>query len=342
MLKYTLLSGICSIIFLASTNTAHAHDATFPDSHAPIGVMGDHTHKEGEWMLSYRYNRMEMKGNRDGTHRASNDQVLNSFMVTPLDMSMQMHMFNLMYGATDNLTVMAMLPYMQKSMHHINRMGRAFETESEGLGDIKLNGTYTLLDTEVDSTFHRSPHKLLLNLGASLPTGSITERANTPAGNNQKLPYPMQLGSGTVDPLLGLTYLNNHQDWSLGAELNTILRFGENNEGYRLGNEYTSTAWIARNVNKYASVSFRLEGNIWGNIHGQDNDLNPMMAPTARTDLRGGERIDALVGINLYQPEGKLAGNRLAAEFGMPIYQHLNGPQLETDYRFTLAWQLAF
>ncbi|MEL7333685.1 MAG: hypothetical protein AAFN12_15670 [Cyanobacteria bacterium J06560_2] len=26
-----------------------------PDSHAPIGVMGDHTHEKGEFMLSYRY-----------------------------------------------------------------------------------------------------------------------------------------------------------------------------------------------------------------------------------------------------------------------------------------------
>ncbi|NBD18196.1 MAG: hypothetical protein GVY04_19270 [Cyanobacteria bacterium] len=26
-----------------------------PDGHAPIGVMGDHVHGQGEWMLSYRY-----------------------------------------------------------------------------------------------------------------------------------------------------------------------------------------------------------------------------------------------------------------------------------------------
>jgi hypothetical protein len=35
--------------------------------HAPIGVMGEHPHAAGEFMLSYRYMFMSMKGNRDGT-----------------------------------------------------------------------------------------------------------------------------------------------------------------------------------------------------------------------------------------------------------------------------------
>ncbi len=37
------------------------------DGHAPIGVMGDHMHHKGEWMLSYRYMHMDMEGNRIGT-----------------------------------------------------------------------------------------------------------------------------------------------------------------------------------------------------------------------------------------------------------------------------------
>ena len=32
------------------------------DTHAPIGVMGDHLHKQGEIMVSYRYMQMEMAG----------------------------------------------------------------------------------------------------------------------------------------------------------------------------------------------------------------------------------------------------------------------------------------
>lgn len=67
-----------------------------------------------------------------------------------------------------------------------------------------------------------------------------------------------------------------------------------------------------------------------------------MMAPTSRTDLRCGNRIDLLFGINLIASEGKLHDNRLAIEVGLPIYQYLDGPQLEMDYRLTVGWQLVF
>ena len=57
------------------------------DGHAPIGVMGDHLHKAGEWMLSYRFMRMDMAGNRDGTSDLSPEEIVttvpNTFFGTP-------------------------------------------------------------------------------------------------------------------------------------------------------------------------------------------------------------------------------------------------------------------
>ena len=66
------------------------------------------------------------------------------------------------------------------------------------------------------------------------------------------------------------------------------------------------------------------------------------MVPTARTDLRDGTRVDLLYGINFHQPSGKLKGHSILVEAGLPIYQRLHGPQLETDARFTIGWQYAF
>ncbi len=48
-----------------------------PDGHAPIGVMGDHTHGGGEVMLSYRFMDMRIQGNRDGTDEVSPEQVVS-------------------------------------------------------------------------------------------------------------------------------------------------------------------------------------------------------------------------------------------------------------------------
>lgn len=56
--------------------------------HAPIGVMGDHAHDKGEWMLSYRFMHMDMQGNRTGTGNIDADTIVtdipNRFFGRPM------------------------------------------------------------------------------------------------------------------------------------------------------------------------------------------------------------------------------------------------------------------
>jgi hypothetical protein len=67
------------------------------------------------------------------------------------------------------------------------------------------------------------------------------------------------------------------------------------------------------------------------------------MVPTADPDLRGGTDIDILGGLNFYVPLGKFLGkHRFAIEGGAPVYQDLEGPQLERNFTITLGWQKAF
>ena len=305
-----------------------------PDGHAPIGVMGDHVHGKGEWMFSYRYMFMSMDGNRDGTENLSTNDVLEDFMVSPKDMTMEMHMLGVMYAPSENLTLMGMVPFVSKEMDHVTRMGTNFTTNSDGLGDIKFTGLYKILNQN-RQTVH-------LNLGFSLPTGSIDERDDTPAGDDVILPYPMQIGSGTVDLRPGVTYLGQSDNWSWGAQANTVLRLGENSRGYTVGNRYQLTGWAARKLNDNVSLSLRLDGETWENYDGADPALNPAVIPTADPDLRGGTRLDVGVGLNTYFPDSFLPGGRLAAEFEFPVYQSLDGPQLETDWQFTVGIQSAF
>lgn len=320
-------------------DSKHSNDpdkwsAARPDGHAPIGVMGDHTHHKGEFMASYRYMFMNMDGNRDGTDSLSESEVLQNFMVTPVDMTMEMHMFGAMYAVSEDVTLMAMVPYVSKEMEHLTRNGTRFTTNSEGFGDIKTTALYTI--------FNKDKQRIHLNLGASFPTGSINEKDDTPAGEDQILPYPMQIGSGTFDLLPGITYLGQSDEGSWGAQALTTLRLGKNDNGYRLGNKYQLSGWIARNWTNWLSTSLRLTGTTWGDIDGADDRLNPMMIPTADPDLRSGTQINLGLGVNLYAPEGNLKGSRLAMEFELPILRDLDGPQLETDWQLTLGLQSSF
>jgi len=322
-------------ILLTGPSTAIAMEYSFrSDDHAPIGVMGEHTHKKGELMLSYRYMYMSMEGMRNGTSGISNQEVLEQFMVTPTDMDMQMHMFGAMYAVTDRLTFMGMIPYIKKSMNHLTRSGAGFKTSSDGLGDIKFSGIYKVLDWG-------NNNNVLLNFGLSFPTGSIDNKGDTPMGENQQLPYPMQLGSGTWDILPGITYNGRQGNINWGGQLLGVVRLGENDRDYTLGNRLNVTTWTAYNINYWLSGSFRLDWGFWGNIDGADPDLNPAVVPTADPDLQGGNRLDALIGLNFVNQAGPkwLQGQRLAFEIGLPIYQDLDGPQLETDWIILVGWQ---
>ena len=86
----------------------------------------------------------------------------------------------------------------------------------------------------------------------------------------------------------------------------------------------------------------RPELRLWERILGGDSRLDPAAVPTADPARQGGRRLSLLVGANLSAPGGPLRGHRVALELGAPLYQSLDGPQLESDWTMTAGWQLGF
>ena len=332
-------SFLCLLLILLNALSIFAQTSHWtsgrPDGHSPIGVMGDHRHGAGEWMVSYRYMRMAMQDNLDGTRKLATDQAIFArYMVAPQQMTMTMHMVGVMHAPTDRLTLMVMASLLTNEMNLRTRMGVNFTTVGQGFGDTHISALYGL--------FNQNQQSMHVNLGVSIPTGSINERDATPMEANAPLPYPMQTGSGTWDVLPGITYLGQTERISWGAQLSGVVRLGENKRGYTWGNAFQATGWMAYRWSNWWSTSLRLAGSSTAMISGRDQALKPMMVPTADTNNSGGQRIDGLLGINFYVAEGFLYNHRLAAEFGLPLYQHLNGPQMAVQSVLTLGWQWAF
>ena len=122
-------------------------DAHRTSSHAPIGVMGDHTHQKGEFMISYRNMRMQMKDLRYNSNDVTNNFVYQNYMVSPQEMTMDMHMLGAMYAPSDKLTLMVMANYitndMDLTMRMTNNMGMNmdtdFSTKSSGFSDVSIS-----------------------------------------------------------------------------------------------------------------------------------------------------------------------------------------------------------
>lgn len=59
--------------------TTHVHvQVMHADSNPPAGVMRGHTHKSGQWMLSYRYAYLDIGGNRIGDTEVSPDTIVTT------------------------------------------------------------------------------------------------------------------------------------------------------------------------------------------------------------------------------------------------------------------------
>ncbi|WP_435261813.1 transporter [Tenacibaculum sp. nBUS_03] len=312
---------------------ASHHHSSKPSYHAPIGVMGDHTHDKREWMFSYRFMYMNMENLKNGSNDTSFSTALNNYMVSPTKMPMYGHMFGLMYAPSNKLTLSLMFKYVTNEMDHITRMGRNFTTESSGFGDVKITGLYRLI--------HNNKSKLHTELGIVLPTGSISSKATTPASTPNKmiLPYPMQIGSGTWDLALGMTYLYEFTNLTVGAQGRSLIRTGTNENKYRLGNKYELTVWSSFDISSWLSVSARLEGISISKIKGANPTLTPQMVTTADTKNTGGEYFNSGIGLNILFPEQIMKGLRMGLEFKHPLYQNLNGLQLKTKESFTIGIQ---
>jgi hypothetical protein len=318
------------ILVLLASLTATNISASIPSDHAPIGVMADHTHKTGEWMLSHRYKRMEMGGLYVDDSEISVDDVKNS-MMTPTKMTAEMNMLSLMYGLNDTQTLMFMATYLEKEMTMRNSMSKALsEMSSTGLGDTKIS-----LLQNLDSLypFGKKTH---INFALSLPTGAIDETNNS----GTRLPYKMQLGSGTFDPSIILT---NHGDlwlFKYGYQLGATVRLGHNSEGYSQGDEYSATYWGAYNFNNHVSISERVTYTLNTAYDGVDNQIaNAGMSSIARdASKQSGEIIKYSLGLNYLFTNG----TRLAFEYDFPLYQNLDGAQLGMDKSFILALQKTF
>lgn len=295
----------------------------------PFDIM---TGQAGQWMVGYQFMFERLDGILDGTHRISEAEVLNGFQTTPTDMAMRMHMGMGMFAPTDNLTLMAMLPYVGMSMGELHRDGTRSTERSEGIGDLEIRALVAL------NAANNLRRRILVTFGIGIPTGSVNQRDAAGA----RMEYPMQPGSGTFSLLPGLTYLGQALPWGWAAGFNATLPLGRNSIGYRLGNRYQASVTIARQFPNWISLSAGARGELWENIHGVDPLLDPTDEPTKDPNLQGGKRLSALLGITLHPQKGLLKGQHMHVLVDVPVVQSLDGPQLQRKWVVRLGWQLEF
>ena len=339
-------------------HTHHGHGA-----HAPAGVMFDHTlPKAGDFMVGYRFMYGSQSGDMLHSTNSVSDQAVvangcgpNPCFLKPGNMTMTMHMLDLMYAPTDWLTLMLMPQFMDMSMtmgaltgapnpqtaldfnlaqhipHHI-QSGH----ETGGIADLGMYALFKLFDS--------GNHHIHATAGLSAPTGDVDiQLVRNHQVDGGFIDYGMQLGSGTWDFKPSLTYSGQIDQWSWGAQANGTVRMESQNEsGYALGDIFQATAWGSYNLTNWLSASVRgvytLQGGIQGQFNGLINPFGPMDYPSNY----GGKYWDVGFGLSAVVPSGDLAGNRVSVEWLQPVQDNVNGYQLERDGSLSATWSVAF
>ena len=300
-----------------------------PDGMAPAGVFGDHTLQSGQVLVSHRFNNQAFDGLLSGTQSVSTASALKQFPLVPQRGTFQEHLFTLEWAPTNDLTLQGILPVILRKIDFVGSDGSHPVVDVTDLYDIQLYALYVLKRWD--------RQQIHLNMGVQMPLGVFDplQPGNVilvPTPTSPQLTYPTRTSDGTWDYLPGITYRGQSDWWTWGAQGLGIVRFGINRYGYRLGDEGNFNGWLSRRLNDWASASVRLNGHVWGNIFGADQRLNANLTPTNRTDLQAGQRMSILFGMNFMIPDGLLRGQFLGIEGGIPVYQSLDGPQLQQRY----------
>ena len=133
-------------------------------------------------------------------------------------------MLRLQYSPLERLTLQAEVPgFLWK--RHLDAQG-VQDDNATGIGDVALSARYEVLRLG----YIVPRHVLAVSAGIKLPTGA-NDRHLPGAEPNEHL----QLGSGTYDKTVGLTYLFGDLPWTFFAEASARIN-GTNGRGFRYGN----------------------------------------------------------------------------------------------------------
>jgi len=327
----------------------------------PMNILGGGIPETHEFRFKIQPAFMRMQGLRSGASNVDGNTLLGApaagkFMAVQKNMNMSMLNLAMGYSFSDNFFA-GIMP-----MYKDNRMDMAFNSvmttmtgqsgytmKSSGMADTMLMAKYRIYsDDPLIPTSEAS-----LFVGASLPSGSINKRNTThplAVRQSELLPYGMQLGSGTVDPMLGLLYQGSSSPWWWGLDGVYTGRWYDNSRNYRLGDGVKVDTYLMHQISYnflwQVQANFEWKGHIRGQadeaasgfsghaVHG--NAASPLMTPLWNPNNYGGVKTSITVGLQ-WQPAPL---HIIDLTVKLPVYQRLNGVQLKDQFGVMLTWYM--
>ena len=230
----------------------------------------------------------------------------------------------IVYGATQKLALFGIIPYLDKELKVTTPEGRRTRGDS-GIGDLTFLARYTVWQRDKPGeTLRFAPF-----LGLEVPTGRDDETDFL-----GRLPPPLQLGSGSWDPILGIAVSWQQLDWEFDSS--AFYNFKTEANNFQFGD-------LAR-----ADLSFQYR--VWPRELGEG--VPGFLYAVAETTLQWQDRNEVAGspdrnsgGTTWFLTPGiQYVTRRLVLEAAvqLPAIQDLNGDALENDFIFTGGFRVNF
>lgn len=227
----------------------------------------------------------------------------------------------LLYGVTAKFAVIGVVPWLDKDL----RMA-GVRRGDDGVGDSLLLGRQQVFQLDRPGETLRAQ----VLAGLKFPTGRDDRRDSF-----GRLPRPLQLGSGSYDPVVSGVFTWQRLRWE--ADFDLGYKFNTRAHGFRFGDTFTHNA----------AFEYRLwpgtlpEAGVPAFVNGV-LELNGIR--TQRDELHGGKIGDSGGYTLLLSPGLQYVTQRWVAEISVqvPVIQALHGRQLKTDYILNAGFRVQF
>ncbi len=229
------------------------------------------------------------------------------------------------YGATPELALFGIVPFLDKELKTNTPGGGRVTRGGAGMGDITFLARYTSFKRDrAGGTFRVAPFAAL-----KTPTGEDDEKDGL-----GRLPQPLQPGSGSWDPSLGVVITRQTLKWQVDASasytFNTEANDFEFGDAARLDISYQHRAWPRK-----------LGPGAPGFLYGV---LESTLAWQDGNRIAGKEDADSGGAAWFLSPGLQYVTKRTVAEAALrlPVVQDLNGDALENDFTAILSVRVNF
>lgn len=230
----------------------------------------------------------------------------------------------LAYGVTRDFTLFGIVPYLDKTIDFTSTAGRQRRGAS-GLGDSTVLGRYTIYARDrLGETIRVAPF-----LGLEIPTGTDTRQDSL-----GRLPQPLQLGSGSWDPLVGTMFTWLTFDW----EFDAAVQYKRNTEA----NDFTFGDEARLDLSfQYRLWPRELEAGVPAFLYGV---LESNLIRNDKNTAGGIRDPDSGGTIWFLAPGLQYVTKRviLEAVVQVPVVQRLNGLALKNDYIVSAGFRVSF